>query len=228
MSTERRRLQFGLRKLLLWTAVLAFFLGFLRMQGLDTIAATIVVCWAAAVTVFRMITRPRAAFWFSAFAGAIAGALEFILRSVSGQIAVGHVFTLSVMFAGFIGGCIFFPLVEAVFRAVNWADDLMRVRSDQENAATEKAKRSGLKSLRFRRPTVIEWLVLILIAGMLAALISCPATISAPRSQLAPPSKTPRWVECSETHARVRLTGPISSSAPPRPCGRIPPPRRAR
>jgi hypothetical protein len=57
MSEKRRtrRLQFGLRKLLLWTAVVAVFLGILKTLGLAPAACLSVLCWAVVVRSLRVV-----------------------------------------------------------------------------------------------------------------------------------------------------------------------------
>jgi len=55
MGETRPRFQFGLRKLLLWTAVVALFLGILKMLGLGPILCIAVLCWAMFVRGLRLV-----------------------------------------------------------------------------------------------------------------------------------------------------------------------------
>ena len=58
---ERRRFQFGLRKLLLWTGVVAVWFGVLTTLPLGLPLSTVLTLWVVVVGVVRVAIRPLAA-----------------------------------------------------------------------------------------------------------------------------------------------------------------------
>ena len=115
MSETRRRFQFGLRKLLLWTAVVAILLGFLRMAGLGSSGFAIVACWIVVVAILPVAVSLKTTCRLSGLAGAVFTAWIFADLSVVPYTApVGW-------FLGYTGAL----LMNGLSSAVRRADDLM-------------------------------------------------------------------------------------------------------
>jgi hypothetical protein len=127
MTEERPRhrpFQFSLRELMLWTAMLALFLGVLQPGNLDAASVAIPVCWAAAVVIARSMRGPIAALCVSALGGALLLSVIWVpLASVPRSFSA-----VDALLAGIVGtilGCWFFPIIEAAYRLVQWIDDFM-------------------------------------------------------------------------------------------------------
>jgi hypothetical protein len=133
---ERRRFQFGLRKLLLSRAVVvAVFVGVPTMVSLGILAmleidltgfaiwTSCLVCfWLGVVAILQNLLGPKVAGVLSAGTGAILGGLfEYSLSG--GRFGLGMVF-------GLVFGCIAFVILQGMLCAANWADNLMETKSD--------------------------------------------------------------------------------------------------
>jgi hypothetical protein len=125
---KRPRFQFGLRKLLLWTAVVATLLGVATTLGIEV--SSVFLSWIILVWAIRRGFGAKVAAVLSVAAWA---ALGLVLSSVHvhpgpgpGMLAVE-----GAMIGGFVGLAMF-GIAEGLVRAVNWADNLMRTKSDGE------------------------------------------------------------------------------------------------
>ena len=128
MAETRRRFQFGLRKLLLWTVVLALYLGVARMLGMPPIALAVLTLWIAVVAGLRAAFGPVVAAIVSPAIGAVLGGwFEYTGPALDppGPSPLGPGIALGGLF-----GCVLFAAVELSCRAVNWADNVMRTRHD--------------------------------------------------------------------------------------------------
>ena len=112
---ERRRFQFGLRKLLLWTVVVAVLLGTLKMLGLETAGLVIAASWAAITAVVRGAFGSTLAHIVSAVGG---GVLALVLL-FTGVIGATSIVVFIVLAAG-----VSFVFVEAAWLGVDWLDSL--------------------------------------------------------------------------------------------------------
>jgi hypothetical protein len=73
MSARRRRFQFGLRRLLLWTVAAVPYLAVVRLERWNVASFAAVTAWLLAVGAARAAFGPKAAGALSALAGAIVG-----------------------------------------------------------------------------------------------------------------------------------------------------------
>jgi len=118
---ERRRFQFGLRKLLLWTAAVALLLGVGRSVGLaQDVWLLVWVGWILAVGIIRSATNPLVA---GIVALAIGGTITCVapepLLGPEVEILLACVFALIVL-----------ALAELIHHAVDWLDNLMQTKTD--------------------------------------------------------------------------------------------------
>jgi hypothetical protein len=121
-STQSRRFQFSLRKLMLWVVVEAILLGALRMLGLDAIGLAIAAAWVAVTAALRVALDPRWACHVSGFGGiALAVGLWFVLPMNDADIVL-----LIILGGG--AGLVPFVFVEVAARVVDWVDSLIRQR----------------------------------------------------------------------------------------------------
>jgi hypothetical protein len=135
---ERRKLQFSLPKLLLWTAVLAVCLGILRMLGGEGVGLTVAFGLILAVGI---VGRVRAAFgrewacrlWvllvltchMLAWLGSIAGGELY-------DVLVASLALVAFVLMGFYFGVVTYRFLEALFRSVDWIDDLLRTGTTEK------------------------------------------------------------------------------------------------
>ena len=134
------RLQFGLRKLLLWTAVVALYLGIPSMLGVDLqerrnlMSFVSLGLWAIVVGLVRTVFNDRAAAAFSAVMGVILCAVALYLTARWSRVNPfdfpGHVIW-GLVWGGLIGLNVF-AFVELAFRGVDWVDNRMRTKPDGE------------------------------------------------------------------------------------------------
>ena len=121
---ERRRFQFSLRKLLLWTAVVAILLGTLKTLGLNTVGLVIAASWVAVTAVVRAAFGSNWAHGVSAVGG---GVLALVLL-FTGAIGVTSVVLFIILAAG-----VSFVFVELAWLGVDRLDRLLRTepRTDE-------------------------------------------------------------------------------------------------
>lgn len=79
---ERRRLQFGLRKLLLWTTVVAVFLGIFKMLGIPRGVTAAMTCWFGILIVLREVASRKAVLWLSVSVAVVGYVLAFVFGGV--------------------------------------------------------------------------------------------------------------------------------------------------
>jgi len=126
--SERRRFQFGLRKLLLWTAVVALLLGVAATFGEE---AWISAGWIIVVGIVRVAFGPKVGGVLSVAAGMILVAAFLCLVFVASEPGprIGEAVAVGVIFGGLFGLAMF-SITEYLYLAVNWADNLMQTRTD--------------------------------------------------------------------------------------------------
>jgi hypothetical protein len=138
---ERRRFQFGLRKLLLWTVVLALYLGILSLVGFEPWVSVFATLCLGIVVVVRVSFGPRAGCVCSAAMLLVPilclSGLAIISEALSGSFGTREaaLWAQGLLFG--IGACCalglaVFLLVELVVRAVDWADSLLESKGDGE------------------------------------------------------------------------------------------------
>jgi hypothetical protein len=128
----RRRFQFGLRKLMLWTVVVAVFLGIFEMFGFGWIGCVLAACWLAVVGLLRGTAGGRAACLVSIVIGTVLiGWCSYLVYvTASPRPPFNPVIVLFAAIWGSAYGLFVFVLTTAVCSAVNWADNLMRPKTD--------------------------------------------------------------------------------------------------
>ena len=117
------RLQFSLRKLLLWTAVVAIWLGVLTTLPLGPPLSTTLTLWAVVVGVVRVAIRPLAA----AFTSVVIAFGVSLIHEYYGLLYYDDLhppYTFIFPPACGLYAVVIFAFVELAFRAVNWVDNL--------------------------------------------------------------------------------------------------------
>ena len=124
---ERRRLQFGIRRLLLWTTVVALACGMLSSLGPeDVLDWTVLPTWFVTVFIVRWAFGSKWAAVVSIMAGMFLCLGWAIYRPKPlGMVGLA---TGSVLL-GTLLGCVPFLMVEAACRTVDWID---RIRQSDE------------------------------------------------------------------------------------------------
>jgi hypothetical protein len=134
---ERRRLlQVSIRKLTLWTVVVALYLSIVTVFQVDLIIFAVLTVWFVVVGMLRVAFGRKVAGIVSVVAGAAIfgwgacvitlmyvpslGWIELTIRALPMGLVVGGPF-----------GFLFFSVVECAFRFVDWADNLMRTKTDE-------------------------------------------------------------------------------------------------
>jgi hypothetical protein len=134
VTRNRGRLQFGLRKMLLWTLVIALYLAVVRWERWDLALFAVVTSWLIVVAIVRAAFGPTVAAALSALAGAIPGGwLGYVAATAVRPSRPGVVLFGGVLFC--IIGCILFAVVEIAIRAVNWVDGLFASRPPEDSGA---------------------------------------------------------------------------------------------
>jgi len=129
MSEKKRRLQFGLRKLLLWTAVVALFLGFLRMVELGPILCVSVLCWAVMIRSLRTVFGLTVVAVVAVLSGAVLTAFRFCLP----PLAVNWLeATLLAAALGGVYGFAVFAFSEVAALAIDSLDSHMETKTDRD------------------------------------------------------------------------------------------------
>lgn len=132
-ADERRRgLQFGMRKLLWWTALAAVWLGLFRMVGMTPTAIACIAGWVAVNAVLRCAFGSPVLCVFSVAAGAIAGCGIVLAKCLSGAGFSGgpRVFYLpaAALFGGY-AGFLSYVVLEVAFCTIGLPDGLLRSKS---------------------------------------------------------------------------------------------------
>jgi hypothetical protein len=112
---QPRRFQFSLRKLLLWTAVVAVLLGTLKTLGLETVGLVIAAAWVAITAGVRGVFGSLWSHVVSVVGGAILG-ISLLFTGLIGATSI-------VLFI-ILGGGVSFAFVELAWRGVDWLDGL--------------------------------------------------------------------------------------------------------
>ena len=150
MSTPRperrsRGFQFGLRKLLLWTAVAAVYLGALRLVRFEPFLSVFLTSYLVLVGLVRARWGPRVGCGCSLAVPLVPllclagfGLLGIIVEISADNMRPSDAVTwcLTVLVWSMVGcllGLVVFGCVEVTFRAVDWADNLMEAKSDGDD-----------------------------------------------------------------------------------------------
>jgi len=136
MSKKKRSRQFGVRKLLLWTAVVAFLLGVFKWAGGGPVD-WIFCGWIVTVGAVRVAAGARASVVLSVAIGGTCGILlqyvpHFVLVPILRSATWPHIVAAYVFV--FVVGCFFglivFITVDSVCDGIDWVDNALRTRSD--------------------------------------------------------------------------------------------------
>jgi hypothetical protein len=114
-----------LRKLLLWTAVVAVLLGVGRSVGVPQGVWLLVwVGWILAVGIIRSATNPVAAGIVSVVLGGGCGVWEYFLTKAPIKFFNLHEGIL----AGCVSGLVVLAVAELIYHAVNWVDKVLETK----------------------------------------------------------------------------------------------------
>lgn len=124
---ERRRFQFRLRRLLLWTAVVALGLGVLSPLELDVSGWIFLSGWFFAISLVRWTFGRKWAASVAVVMGVSAYAwhsCSLVARNVNGVVPVDYYFdaAIAVALPGSLVGFVSFLVVEFAWQAVNRLD----------------------------------------------------------------------------------------------------------
>jgi hypothetical protein len=129
---QRRKFQFSLRKLMLWTVVVASYFGIFGLLEVHPVVSAILAAWVAVVGSLRITFGGRLACILSVVAGAVYfGCAGYVIASPSHIGSIEFFFLALMALGGTVIGLILFGALEGALRFVNWADNLMRTQSDQ-------------------------------------------------------------------------------------------------
>ena len=137
----RRGFQFGLRKLLLWTAAVALYLGILSLIGFEPCLSVSATCYVIPVGIVRAKYGPEVACLCSIGVLSIPAILmavyvlwcgfRAVLDGLCGPLeAVGALLPLLFFWAACcLLGYVVFLFVHAVYSAVEWTDNLLETKT---------------------------------------------------------------------------------------------------
>jgi hypothetical protein len=138
----QRRFQFSLRKLLLWIAVLAVYLGVLRLMNADLTVALITICWVTVIVAVRTKWGARRALVVAIFGTGFclsvvfAGTVWIVERqyrpalSPLGAMIAGM--PVGLLVGAFIGLC-GSVVAELSIRLVGFLDGLMQTKTPHDD-----------------------------------------------------------------------------------------------
>ena len=121
MNEPRRRFQFSLRRMLLWTAVVAVCCNILKILNLELGVWFLLIVWMIVVGVLLVIGCPKWAACWSIIIGIPTGwftVLHFPRSELSLPLIIGSLI-------GVLFGVGIFVIVRFVLLAVNWADNFI-------------------------------------------------------------------------------------------------------
>ena len=124
-SRPTSRFQFSIRKLLLWTVVVALYLGLCKWVEMDLQLFLLLTSWLVVVTIARLIWNVRAAVIATV-------ALMSIAVTVVNFHGIGFLALLLLLHPlAVVFVVINVAIVEVAVFLVNWADDFMASKSDK-------------------------------------------------------------------------------------------------
>lgn len=126
---RRKRRQFRLRNLLVWTAVAALALGLLRMLGLGPVVLASVASWVAIVGGVRWMFGSPVTFVFSIVVGGIAAGGLVLADILSGGRFAGAFGVPGLVVATVVGGYAgygSYVILEVVFSVMGLPDGLLQ------------------------------------------------------------------------------------------------------
>jgi hypothetical protein len=125
----KRRVQFGLRKLLLWTAVVSLYCGLCKTAKMSLTEFIYLTAMVAAAGVLRAVTGIKLGCCLSMVCGVLWVEVWDSLIVPSSLRSPGFsVLDAAVVVLGLLSGGVIFILVCSASVVVNWADSLMRRR----------------------------------------------------------------------------------------------------
>ena len=151
-TKSQRRFQFSLRKLLLWMAVWAAWLGIVRVLAPGGFYAVIMTACLVGLVLIRLKWGRLQGWGIAAFASAIALSIIFIadaLREPPGNPTPDQFYRYLTLLAplpmllvagGLAGLCVFFP-VDVVVRVVNAVDVLLARPTSQACGSPDSERR---------------------------------------------------------------------------------------
>jgi len=123
---RERRFQFSLRKMLLWTAVVAIGFALISDMGADPLGHIIFGSWAVVVGVIRIGIGHR---WSASMSFVIALCVSFAYCRIDDAPLTHFLLTFPVMAAVAFG---VFMFVETAYQAVDWLDKSPHSPEDEE------------------------------------------------------------------------------------------------
>ncbi len=121
---EGRRPQCGLRKLLLWTAVVVVYVAFWRITRANWIGLFFVAPWIATLGVCRILLG----LWAAVLLWVLTGVLINVWGIGDDGVVKSQVVSMAIQI--WEHGTWHYVFLELSFHAVNWADDRMRTKTD--------------------------------------------------------------------------------------------------
>jgi hypothetical protein len=121
---------------MLWTAVVALYLGIVEVLQVDLVFFAVLTVWFVIVGTLRIAFGRRIACLVSVLAGVVLSVcgIGFVLvypgrtvdwgRSLTGALFMG-------LIIGSLTGFVLFAVTDWGFRFVNWADNRMRTKTDE-------------------------------------------------------------------------------------------------
>jgi len=136
LNLQRRPFQFSLRKLMLWTAVWAIYLGFVRWVKMPLPLALILTIYLAGLVVLRIKwgyeRGLQIAYLTSLGIGLLLGLVIGVLERIPEDSYA--ILPLLGLLLGFVG----FHLVHFAMRAVDWIDSLMETKTPRCRSRCER------------------------------------------------------------------------------------------
>jgi hypothetical protein len=119
---------------MLWTVVVALYLSIVTVFQVDLIIFAVLTVWFLVVGLFRIGLSSKAAWASSVVAGAVLFGGGMCVDCHSPGVSWIELLTGALpmgMSGGALYGCMFFLIVEAAFRFVDWADNKMRSKAHE-------------------------------------------------------------------------------------------------
>ena len=124
---DSQRFQFGLRKMLLWTVVVALWLGLCKWLAMELPGIVMIMSWLVVVAGARLMWNVRVAFLVSAAWLPIFMFAYFLWGAVSGA---GMMLLMTLVASFWV--LLIVAIVEVSVRLVNWADNFMASKNEND------------------------------------------------------------------------------------------------
>jgi hypothetical protein len=148
VNPKRRRFQFGVRRLLLWTVVIAVYLSVVKWLRMDLMLFAVLTAWLGIVAGVKARFGSMAAFVVSILAGAVVGGWEAYVTFLAGGLPAASDWAAVVFL--FVLGYALWGGVEVAFGAVDCVDRHFTVR------ARKRAWRAGAEQNAASSPPGVE------------------------------------------------------------------------